>query len=147
MNTLYCFLTFMLIAALCLVVLPFIKNKAIFSKSFFITFLFALLFSLGMYQFFGDKDALKQWYTQGEQHYQLQLQFNALGGIDGLITRVKKKIQANPLDTQGWFILGKLYLMKPDYPSARTALRKAHELDPHNEQINHYYEIAVTHSE
>ena len=136
----------MLIGALCLIVLPFIKNKATFSKGFLITFLFTLLFSLGLYQFSGDKNALKQWYTQGEQHYQLQMQFNALGGIDGIIARVKKKIQANPLDTQGWFILGKLYLMKPDYPSAKAALSKAHELDPHNEQINHYYEIAVAHS-
>lgn len=139
MNTLYFLLTLMLTSALCLITLPFIKNRAVLSKKIFITFLFIILFSLSLYQFSGDKNALKQWYTQGEQHYQLQMQFNALGGLDGIIVSVKKKIAANPKDAQGWFILAKLYLMKQDYPDAKTALAKAHQLAPNDKQINRYF--------
>ncbi|MDR3478285.1 MAG: hypothetical protein P4M14_09675 [Gammaproteobacteria bacterium] len=125
---------------MCLIVVPFMANKAICTKSFIIVILLNGFFAMGLYRLSGDKQALNQWLIKGKAHYQLQETVNQLGGIKGMISHVKRKLQADPLDAQGWFILGKLYLSEQEVQAAQAAFRKAHELRPQDEKINYYYQ-------
>lgn len=141
MYLLYGLLILMLASAVGLLAVPYALNRGenIFSKGFFAATTFIILSSLCLYQFTGDKVGLALWMTKGSQHYQLLEQIDNLGGIDQIITRIEAKVKANPDDAQGWFILGKLYLATHDMDKAKDALKKAHDLQPQNSEINKYY--------
>jgi cytochrome c-type biogenesis protein CcmH len=141
MYYLYGIFILMLIISAGFIAIPFLKYKNL--SGFLFTTLFVIIFSLSIYQFSNHTNALRQWLTTGKQHYQLQVEINKLGGIDGIIKRIKDKLAINPQDPQGWLILGKLYIDKQDYDAAKKSLEKAHQLDPDNQTINHYYEIAT----
>ncbi len=130
MYLLYGMQFLLLLCAVGLLATPFVVNKNILSKNFLLASGFILVFSFTIYQFTTDKTALSYWLTQGKTHYQLQEQFNALGGIDGVIARVQAKLNANPTDAKGWWILAKLYAAKHDDAAAAAAVKKARELSP-----------------
>lgn len=139
MLLLYGLLCILLIIALVILAIPFIKNKT----SFQLYLIFALLITLPsfvIYQFTGNKVDLSQWVTQGEYHYQLQKTFDQLGGVNGAINKIEEKLKLNPFDARGWFILGKLYLSKHNFKDARNAFLKAHQLSPRNKEITQFYE-------
>jgi cytochrome c-type biogenesis protein CcmH/NrfG len=127
MLTLYVALTIMLVLSIGIVSIPFIKNKSIIG--FISVSLVFVISACTLYQFSGNKPALQNWFTHGEEHYRLQVQINKMGGIDAIIKRVQAKLEANPNDAQGWMILGKLYLGKQDTKSANAAFQRAKELD------------------
>lgn len=132
----------LLLIALGILFVPFVKNKTLSKKHFIFTSLFVVLFSVGLYAFTTDFSALNEWNTHGQQRYQLLTEYQQLGGLDGMISKINEKLKNNPNDSQGWFILGKLYLMKKEYGHAKTALEKAHHLDPNNGQIEYFYQIS-----
>jgi cytochrome c-type biogenesis protein CcmH len=144
MFSLWLLLLLMLIASLCLIVVPFVIHNAIYSKSFLLVSLIIVVMSLGLYHLTGNKPALNQWITTGKDHYRLLETVNQLGGINGLIARVRHKLEADPHNAQGWFILGKLYLSKEDNKAAYAAFSKAHELQPENDNITYYQKLAGT---
>jgi cytochrome c-type biogenesis protein CcmH/NrfG len=127
MNLIYLFLTLMLLAGLSIMAFPFIKNQALLSKRLSIIGLIMTLFTLNLYFTTGNKSALKQWLAQGANHYQLLVEFDHLGGLDGMIAKVKTKLKNDPHNAQGWIILGKLYHMKRDEANAATAFKQARE--------------------
>jgi cytochrome c-type biogenesis protein CcmH/NrfG len=141
MMILYSLLILMLMIALSLLAVPFFSEKKQLSKSFFAIACFVIATSLTLYYFSINQQALNQWLTHGKQHYQLMETVSKLGGVDGLIERVKKKLQDNPEDAQGWVILGKLYLSKQNITAAKDAFSKAHDLKPQDEQIQRLYEM------
>lgn len=125
MLTLYIAITIMLVLSVGLICIPFAKNNltgCVLSSSFIV------ILALTLYQFSGNRDAVKQWLTHGAEHYHLQVQIKQMGGIDAIIKQVQAKLEANPNDAQGWIILGKLYLGKQDNKSAEAAFRRAKEL-------------------
>lgn len=125
--------------AVAILAIPFLRNKNTGLPVFLTIAAFVGVFSFMLYYFSGNKIALAQWFAHGKEHYQLQVQVNQLGGIDGIIKKVQKKLDANPKDAAGWLILGKLYLGTHDYQSAKVSFKKAHELAPENREISHYY--------
>lgn len=128
MITLYFLLTLMLLSAVIWLTIPFAKNQAIFSKKF-LTLIFIFIFCATLlYQLSGNSYALHQWLATGEKHYQLQTEVAQLGGIDGIIARVKQKLQNHPDDAKGWMILGKLYLFENKTEKAKEAFQKADAL-------------------
>ncbi len=143
MLILYGLFTLMLLGALGLLAIPYAKTATIFSRGFFLTSILTLVFSLSLYQFTGNHAALKEWLAHGKQHYLLQDQMNQLGGFDGIIAQIKKKLALNPDDAKGWFILGRLYLANENYDDAIAALSKAEKLQPDNPEIKHFYDLAV----
>lgn len=104
-------------------------------KHFWVIALLFVLFAGGLYFFTTPFSALKAWHDQGKAHYDLLVEYQKLGGLDGMIAKVKTKLKTNPNDAMGWFILGKLYLMKNDPLHAKKALQKAHQLNPDDKQI------------
>ncbi len=132
MYILYSLQILMLLSALAMLALPLViarnGNKFILARNFLIFSLSISVCAFALYHFSGNHSALQQWFTYGKQHYQLQVQFNQLGGIDGIIERIEKKLAANPHDAQGWAILGKLYTAKHDDVKAKAAFEKARRL-------------------
>lgn len=143
MLTLYILLLLMLVCALGLLAVPFVRNKKFLSKSFVALICVTSFTAVGLYWHSSDNVAMQQWLTQGKQHYDLMVELKELGGIDGMIQRINLKLQANPDDAQGWFILGKLYLFKQDAVAAKAAFTKAHTLKPDDQQIDAYYQFII----
>lgn len=141
MLILYILLTILLLSALSLLAIPFIKNQALISRDFFVISLFTILFSFTLYQFFGQSKALSDWFAHGKNHYKLMVEVERLGGIDGIISRLQNKLAANPNDAKGWLILGKLYYAKQNFVLATDAFSKAHDLQPADPEINRFYQM------
>lgn len=142
MSLLYGLLILMLAGSICLLAIPFLNASTLSLKYFWVSALFVILFSFGLYQFNNDHAALIHWLAQGEKHYQLQQEVSDLGGFAGMIKQIKKKVAANPDDAQGWFILGKLYLANQNYDEAKEALGNAVRLRPNDQEIRRYYDRA-----
>lgn len=123
MLTLFASLFVLLMMALVLLFIPYRRSAA--QKNFYWVAVVMTLVALMIYQSIGDKVALGYWLTQGKQHYQLQEQFIALGGLEGAIHRIEETLQKHPEDSQGWTILGKLYLAKQDKKAAKAAFERA----------------------
>ncbi len=139
-----------LLLLLLLVAISFIMfstNKQTLKKLDFIFItLFISLFTVILYFYSGDKTALKLWLTQDKNHYELQSTINKLGGIDGIIASIQKKLMNNPNEIQGWLILGKLYYAKHDYQAAKIIFQTAYKLDPTNLEIKRYYALLISQS-
>jgi cytochrome c-type biogenesis protein CcmH/NrfG len=124
MSILYSFIFLLLATGILFIAVPFIKNKMFFSKSFFVIASFVVIFSLSLYFTLCSPQDLRTWLTQGRNHYELLVQMDQLGGIDGMIDRIKLKLVENPEDAEGWFILGRLYLAKNDKENAEKAFQR-----------------------
>jgi cytochrome c-type biogenesis protein CcmH/NrfG len=144
MITLYGLFFLMLVCAIGLLAIPYVKTQTLFSRGFFSAALFTLILAIGLF-FAGNHAGLKEWLTRGKEHYQLQNQMNQLGGFAGIVARIKEKLAQNPDDAKGWLILGKLYLANENYHDAIDALSKAHKLQPTDLEIKHFYELALAH--
>ena len=120
----YSLLLMMLILALILLTIPLIKKKYPHKKIFTVAVIF-MLFSSGLYVSTSNPTTLNEWLLHGKAHYDLMIQYQALGGLDGMIQKVHAKLEAHPNDIEGWRILGKLYSMKQDYLHAKKAFAKA----------------------
>jgi cytochrome c-type biogenesis protein CcmH/NrfG len=132
MYTLYALLTLMLISALGLVLLPLNSNQdsIVLLQGKLTIICLTALFSFTLYQSSTQTKALNDWFNQGKKHYNVLVQYEALGGTDGMITKIKQKLAAHPADAVGWTILGKLYWMKHDTQAAQQAWSKAKKLTP-----------------
>lgn len=141
MLTLSLLLSAMLLSALSLLLIPCWVSYRQQKSSWMImviTSSLMLMMSVCLYTMSSNRHELKQWLSKGERHYHLMVQYNALGGVSGLIARVQKKLDENPTDEKGWLILAKLYLINHDYKSAKYALMQAQHLNPSDPEIAHY---------
>lgn len=139
MIELYCLFILMFLAALSIVAIPFLMtHQSLISRPFLILILFIGTFSFVFYAFTGNSLDLKLWLTEGREHYLLQEKFDDLGGVEGVIARIKVKLKAHPDDAKGWFILGKLYKAKQDEVKAKEAFQKAHLLQPQDKEMTYY---------
>jgi cytochrome c-type biogenesis protein CcmH/NrfG len=127
MSSLYGLLFFMIVSALYLLIIPFVKKRAPWRVFFFLAGAFVVS-AFSLYHLSGNKKELANWLAEGKKHYQLQSTFEQLGGVDGAIVRIKSKLAEKPNDTTGWLILAKLYLAKNDKANANDAFNKAKEL-------------------
>lgn len=128
MTQLYILFLVMIIVAMGFIAVPIIKDRSRSMKVCVIIFILVSIFSLGLYSLTGDKLGLQQWLAQGQKHYQVQQEVDRMGGVDGLIKSIEKKLNANPQDAEGWMILGKLYLHKHDDAAAQACFKRAKEL-------------------
>lgn len=141
---LYLLLTLMFLCAIALLSIVYFRNPISFSRSNFLTLiLFVALFSFSIYRLGSHHHHLKKWLVYGKRQYDFLIEYERLGGINGMIMRIQHKLEDNPTDLQAWVILGKLYIAKTDYPAAKEAFDQAHKLQPRNSEINHYLDIAT----
>jgi tetratricopeptide (TPR) repeat protein len=139
MIWLYSLLLLMAAMASLVLAIPYYQKKLSLA-SYLSIVAFIIGFSFTFYHYIGNKAGLRFWFSQGQAHYHLLTQMDALGGIDGMIAKVKMRTLNNPLEAEGWFILAKLYLNKKDVAQALVALNKARNLQPQNKEIETLYQ-------
>lgn len=127
MKTLFFLEISLVILCFTFLVIPLMKNNRYFlCKDKYLVFYILSAFIVIIFCFYPSKKELiayANWQKSGETHYNLMVQYEALGGLEGLITKVKAKIKANPNDKTGYFILNKLLMLK-------NAEKKANQLLP-----------------
>ncbi|MGD2118029.1 MAG: c-type cytochrome biogenesis protein CcmI [Chromatiales bacterium] len=57
-----------------------------------------------------------------------QMNGDAPATMEELAERLRERLEKNPDDAEGWFLLSKTYMSQEQYPDALAALQKAHEL-------------------
>lgn len=129
MLLLYILIVTLLLSALSILAIPFFKNKKLISKEFVLLSMSVIIFSSILYYSLGQSKALSGWFLQGKNHYLLMTEVERLGGIDGIILRLQKKLEEDPSDPKGWNILGKLYESKDEHALAEEAFNKAKALE------------------
>lgn len=129
MLSLFILLTIFILLALFILAIPFFKKNNANKKTVFYSSVFIILFSFVIYIKEGNLLSYDEWITHGQSHYQLQLKISQLGGIDTIIDTIKQKLEKNPNDAKGWYLLGKLYLGKQDREAAKIAFKRAKELE------------------
>jgi cytochrome c-type biogenesis protein CcmH len=132
MISIFIAIVVMLLIAIALLAIALRTSPHFSYGRFFALAFFIALTSLGLYSISGNKYDLDAWLTQGKNHYALMQQMQDLGGIDGMIAKVKDRLAENPDDAQGWMILGKLYQVKQDTTQANIAFSKAKMLQQSN---------------
>lgn len=90
--------------------------------------IFVLITSVSLYEYFGSSQKLKQWYI-----------IKPYGSIANIISALKEKIQHDPNNPQGWYLLGKLYLSQQQFLLAAKSLQKANILLPNDPKIMQSY--------
>ncbi len=63
--------------------------------------------------------------------------------VDKMIAGLEEKLKANPDNVEGWFMLGRSYMLLKNYPKAVNALKKAHELKKDDPDIMMRYADAL----
>ncbi len=140
----YLLLALMLLTAIGLVSIFYYRNKNNISiYSFFILAFLLIILSISGYQFYGNASQLKSWYRFGEKQYEFMMAYERLGGINGMIARLKRQLASDPNNIDALVILGKLYLAKLDYVPAEAAFKQALSLKPNDPQIKHWLDIAT----
>ena len=140
MLLIYSLQALLLSGALMLLATPFIRNQqSLFSRQYVGTALFTLLSACLLYAVLSDRKGLNDWFSNGQQHYQLLETFNDMGGTDSAISSLLRHLNTHPADGKAWFLLGKLYLGKQDIADAKIAFGKAHQLLPADTEIADYY--------
>jgi cytochrome c-type biogenesis protein CcmH/NrfG len=143
MPIVYILFIVMLIATGIIVVSAFVKHKKKHLKKIFVTLFLMFSFIFFIFSSTGGTHQLYGWVNGGKQHYALLKQMQNLGGLDGMIAKLTKQIDADPQNAQAWMILGKLYLFKNDKTLALNAFKKAQELAPNNAENNKNIEILM----
>ncbi len=145
MTYLYCIFVFMLISALMIMLTPSIKTSGFIanfkSPAQILYLLFFVAATFVFYQYWGASKQLSAWYSHGKSHYQLMTEFQQLGGVNGMIEKIKVRLVKNPGDPQGWYILGRLYMADNNPNAAKRAFEHAMTLDPSNQKIQNYLEL------
>jgi cytochrome c-type biogenesis protein CcmH len=62
--------------------------------------------------------------------------------LDEVVAQLAKRLQSQPNDASGWFLLGRAYLTMERYADARDALRRAFELAPQEPEAAGAYATA-----
>jgi len=95
----------------------------------------------GLYSYLGSpkKTIEQQAIQQDASAYADLLQNYKNKSPDELIAAVNDRLKKQDNSAQGWFLLGKLYNAKQDYPAANDAFAKAYALAPNDIEINAAY--------
>lgn len=135
MLAFYLTLIGMLLAALILVMIPFVRTNKYFTRQSSFAVIFTTLLACILYFIFGNAPGLNQWLTAGKKHYQLLTEVNQLGGMDTIIARIQQRLKLNPDDIRGWIILGKIFLSEGRIKEARDALDHAKKINPNDAEV------------
>ena len=92
--------------------------------------------AFGLYQYWGEPQAIthtnqvspEQTTNPHAQQASGQQADHAAGSMEEALARLEAKLQDNPDNPNGWYILGRTYMVRKDYAKAAEAFRKLHTL-------------------
>jgi cytochrome c-type biogenesis protein CcmH len=138
MNPTVLFLIFglLLILAIAIAIYPFSSERKLFSCVS--AMIFALGSGLGYWQW-GAWPALQEFEHQQAKHQKMQAAMKSLKNPQGVIEKLTQHLQQDPKSAQGWYLLGRIYAFQNQGSLAFDAFKKAHLLEPTNEQFSVNY--------
>jgi cytochrome c-type biogenesis protein CcmH len=119
----------MTLLALTFILLPFFKlgtSRKLATLLLIITPVFALTYYLK----FGASQPMAEKMLAEQRASQIQSEITRLGSKENIIIALQQRLQENPESAQGWYLLGRMYLMNQNYQSAMNAFDKANSLEP-----------------
>lgn len=97
------------------------------------------LLALGMYTKLGSPVFTTSLSSQqaAKQELEKNVPKNADGtpDIDTMVAGLQKKMEANPNNPKGWFMLGRSYMVMKRYPEAAKAFEQAYKLQPESTDV------------
>lgn len=81
--------------------------------------------SIGLYSYFGHYQSAQLWQQKYLEPYRLRQEFIAIGSVDQIIAKLQKKLAANPNDSKGWYLLGRLYQVQQREEESKAAFAKS----------------------
>lgn len=94
--------------------------------------LLAVVLSLSFYGYQGSALTLIEHYQTLHKNQQTEQFLKTIGGVDQLENALHSRLQRNPNDAHGWYLLGRLYLHDNQWAKAIAALTDANRLQPNN---------------
>lgn len=90
--------------------------------------------ALFVYLRVGDYQGLKQYEQLRAESAQVKSMLAHIKNPAQLIDQLRQHLQHDPNSAEGWFLLGRLYSDNNQWAQAKSALSRAYQLSPHNEQ-------------
>lgn len=91
------------------------------------------------YFIWGDYFFWHQYQDQLRKQVKVKTVLQSPEKTGALIEKIRRQLNQAPENAQGWYLLGKLYLIQKDYENARNAFAKAYGLNPKDEQTALFY--------
>ena len=104
---------------------------------FYMVFILGLVF-IGYWQW-GGFESLKLHHLKQSKIDTANKRLTEMGGPQALVKAMLEKLKANPESSEGWFLLGRLYMTQLSYANAREAFAHAHKLSPEDVNITINY--------
>jgi len=92
------------------------------------------LLSITLYLKLGASEQVAEQQQTAEKNKTIDTEIKKLGSLQNIILTLKQKVMANP-DSQGWSLLGRLYLKNQQFKEASDAFAQANQLAPHQPDI------------
>ncbi len=139
-----------LVVAVLLIAIPFfIQQKKYHDKSkifYFVLFILVPLLAILMYGYLGNFSLQRNaWLTSAF--------IEQMKSPQQIIGKLKERLKQEPESSEGWYLLGRLYLSQQQYLEAEQAFTKALALAPTNpiilnnyavaKYLNHHYQEAI----
>lgn len=84
--------------------------------------------SFGLYQYWGNPDAISGQPVSTASTQGTAPQGEHAMSIEMMLQKLEDKLAANPNNPNGWYMLGRSYMVRKDYPRAAKAYQKLYEL-------------------
>lgn len=120
------------IGATLFIAIPLLRVRSNRSRFSIILIGFFPLIAVGLYWIIGNSKSLNQLWTAQQNHLAIQNQLASITDSQQLINLLQSRLKKTPQSAEGWFLLGKLYLLKQRYGEAKQAFTHATKLEPKN---------------
>lgn len=97
-----------------------------------IVLLSAFVISSVLYYFLGAAPEVLHYWQQQSNQRAVAAAMQKIHSPQQVIAELKQHLKTNPSSAKGWYLLGSLYSDLHEYYNAKTALIKAHHLQPDN---------------
>lgn len=126
-------LVFMTVVASAFVALPLMCHRDYqLSLSIKVLLIVLPVMTVGSYLLWGNSHQLQQFWRWQSQEAEVKKRVAEVKDPQQLIEQLQGHLQLQPDSSEGWFLLGKLYLGQQQYSLAEQSLQKAYHLNPKN---------------
>ena len=106
--------------------------------SYRLAILLAVLLPLAaimLYFHWGASNKVVQAFEIQKRTQEIKIQIARMGSPDKIIQELKMRVEANPKDARGWYLLGRLYFSAGQFQPAINAYKTANQLKPNTAEI------------
>lgn len=98
-----------------------------------------IVFVIAVYWFWGAGIAQHDHYAAQNKQQQIKEVLASIRSPDELIEKLKNRLQQEPSNPKGWYVLGRVYATQGKWKDAERSFATALELNPDDEQVTVNY--------